>query len=131
ARGDTAMVVGLGSIGCLLARAFSLAGAAVFGADLVAGRRALGRRAGARVPDEAGGLDAGVTAGTAARDRDGGQLRCFAGGAGKGLPLSLADLCHRELTISATYSSSPVELREAFDLLSRGRVTVDRLIIHR
>ncbi|MDP2702825.1 MAG: alcohol dehydrogenase, partial [Candidatus Rokubacteria bacterium] len=38
---------------------------------------------------------------------------------------------HRELTISATYSSSPVELREAFDLLSQGSVNVDGLITHR
>ena len=53
------------------------------------------------------------------------------GGAGKSLPLPLADLYHRELTISATYSSSPVELGEAFDLLTRGTVSVDGLITHR
>jgi L-iditol 2-dehydrogenase len=152
APGDTVMVVGLGSIGCLLVQAFALAGAAVFGADLVAGRRALGRRAGARVPDEDAELDAAIrqatdgrgvdivmlTAGgasllpwAAARVRDGGQLHYFAGGAGASLPLSLADLYHRELTISATYSSSPVELREAFALLSRGAVNVEGLITHR
>lgn len=152
APGDTVMVVGLGSIGCLLARVFLLAGAAVFGADLVAGRRALGRRAGARVPDEDAELDAALreatdgrgvdivmlTAGGApllpwagGRVRDGGQLHYFAGGAGASLPLSLRDLYHRELTISATYSSSPVELKEAFDLLSRGTVSVDGLITHR
>jgi L-iditol 2-dehydrogenase len=152
APGDTVMLVGLGSIGCLLARAFTLAGAAVFGADLVSGRRVLGRRAGARVPDEDAELDAllrqatdgrgadivMLTAGgaallpwAAARVRDGGQLHYFAGGAGESLPLSLADLYHRELTVSATYSSSPVELREAFDLLSQGTVNVDGLITHR
>ena len=150
--GDTVMVVGLGSIGCLLTRVFSLAGADVFGADLVAGRRALGRRAGARVPEEDGELDsalrqatdgrgvdivmltaggAGLLPWAAARVRDGGQLHYFAGGAGESLPLSLADLYHRELTISATYSSSPGDLREAFDLLSRGAVNVDGLITHR
>lgn len=152
APGDTVIVVGLGSIGCLLARAFSLAGAVVFGADLVAGRRALGRRAGARVPEADAELDAALnqatdgrgadvvmlTAGGAAllpwaasRVRDGGQLHYFAGGAGESLPLSLRELYHRELTVSATYSSSPVELREAFDLLSRGAVDVDGLITHR
>ena len=68
--GDTVMVVGLGSIGCLLARAFSLAGAAVFGADLVAGRRALGRRAGARVPDEDDELDAALRQATDGRGVD-------------------------------------------------------------
>jgi threonine dehydrogenase-like Zn-dependent dehydrogenase len=38
---------------------------------------------------------------------------------------------HRELTITATYSSSPAELAEAFELLSGGRVRVDGLISHR
>jgi len=43
----------------------------------------------------------------------------------------LGELYHRELTLSATYSSSPAELREAFDLLSSTEVTVDGLITHR
>jgi L-iditol 2-dehydrogenase len=45
--------------------------------------------------------------------------------------LPLADLYHRELTISATYSSSPTELREAFHLLATGTIHVDGLITHR
>ncbi|MGH7646138.1 MAG: zinc-binding dehydrogenase, partial [Gemmatimonadales bacterium] len=136
----------------LLARAFALSGAGVFGADLVPARRALGRSAGARVFDAEADLDAALrhatdsrgadivmlTAGgaallpwAAARVRDGGQLHYFAGGAGESLPLPLADLYHRELTVSATYSSSPADLREAFELLAQGRVTVDGLITHR
>ena len=152
APGDTAIIVGLGSIGCLLARVFALSGAGVFGADLVPARRALGRSAGARVFDAESELDAALSDATdgrgadivmltaggaallswaAARVRDGGQLHYFAGGAGESLPLPLADLYHRELTLSATYSSSPAELREAFDLLAQGKVTVDGLITHR
>src|SRR5260370_34813710 len=38
---------------------------------------------------------------------------------------------HRELILSATYSSSPAELAEAFELLVTGRVRVDGLISHR
>jgi L-iditol 2-dehydrogenase len=150
--GDSVVVVGLGSIGCLLVQAFQLAGATTFGADLDPARRALGRRAGARVPDSDSGLDgeiSRVTAGrgadvvmltaggaallpwAAARVRDGGELHYFAGGAGAGLPLALAELYHRELTLSATYSSSPAELRQAFELLSGRQVTVDGLITHR
>jgi L-iditol 2-dehydrogenase len=152
APGDMAIVVGLGSIGCLLARVFALSGAGVFGADLVPARRALGRSAGARVFDDEAELDAALgeatdgrgadivilTAGgaellpwAASRVRDGGQLHYFAGGEGESLPLRLADLYHRELTVSATYSSSPTELREAFELLALGKVTVDGLITHR
>jgi L-iditol 2-dehydrogenase len=150
--GDVVLVVGLGSIGCLLSQAFAVAGATVFGADLVTSRRALGRAAGARVFDVDAELDAGLrdategrgadvamlTAGgasllpwVAARLRDGGHIHYFAGGEGPTLPLPLAELYHRELTISSTYSSSPTELREAFDLLATGKVRVDGLITHR
>ena len=150
--GDTVVVVGLGSIGCLLVQAFGLSGATIFGTDLVPARRDLGRGAGARVFDAEADLDGAIceatsgrgadlvmlTAGgaailpwAAARVRDGGQLHCFAGGSGEGLPLPLAAIYHRELTISTTYSSSPIELREAFDLLCRDLVRVDGLITHR
>jgi L-iditol 2-dehydrogenase len=150
--GDVAIVVGLGSIGCLMVQAIRTTGARVMGADLVAERRALGRHAGAEVFDDDGGLDtalAGATYGRGAdvivftgggaeafpwgaeRIRDGGMLHSFAGGDGPGLPLPPAVLYHRELTITATYSSSPAELAEAFRLLASGEVTVDGLITHR
>ncbi|MGH7374552.1 MAG: hypothetical protein ACREJY_10025 [Candidatus Rokuibacteriota bacterium] len=74
---------------------------------------------------------AAVLAGSVARVRDGGTVHYFAGGAGDSLPVPLGTLYHRELTITATYSSSPAELAEAFELLSRGRVRVDGLISHR
>jgi L-iditol 2-dehydrogenase len=150
--GDTALVVGLGSIGCLLTQLLAADGVRVFAADLLAGRRALGRGMGARVLDTDAVLDAAlreatagrgadlviVTAGgadalpaAAARVRDGGTLHYFAGGGGDSLPLPLGTLYHRELTITATYSSSPTELEEAFALLASGRIGVDGLISHR
>lgn len=152
APGDTALVVGLGSIGCLLVQLLTLAGATAFGDDVLPARRALGRSRGAQVADEPAALDAMlaeatdgrgvdcvvITAGGAAvlpaavaRVRDGGALHYFAGGAGEALPLPLATLYHRELTVSSTYSSSPAELARAFDLLVEGRVRVDGLISHR
>lgn len=152
AAGDTALVLGLGSIGCLLVQLLTVHGARVFGTDLLADRRELGRRAGARVFDgdppleaalaeatEGRGADlviltaggAGALPWAAARVRDGGMLHYFAGGAGESLPLPLGSLYHRELTVTATYSSSPSDLAEAFDLLGAGRVTVDGLISHR
>ena len=74
---------------------------------------------------------AAVLPAAAGRVRDGGTLHYFAGGAGESLPLSLAAIYHRELTLTATYSSSPAELAEAFELLGRGPVRVDGLISHR
>jgi L-iditol 2-dehydrogenase len=55
----------------------------------------------------------------------------FAGGGGDGLPLALQRLYQRELTVMATYSSSPAALAEAFRLIAAGEVSVDRLITHR
>ena len=152
AAGDTALVVGLGSIGCLLVQLLGLAGVTVFGDDVLPARRALGRSLGARVAEEPAALDAMLAEATdgrgvdcvvitgggaavlpaaAARVRDGGTLHYFAGGAGEALPLPLGTLYHRELTVSSTYSSSPAELALAFDLLVEGRVRVDGLISHR
>ena len=152
APGDTAVVVGLGSIGCLLAQLLVLHGARVFASDLLDTRRTLGRRMGALVLDADAALDPAlreategrgadlviVTAGgaavlpaAAARVRDGGTLHYFAGGAGESLPLPLAALYHRELTLTATYSSSPAELAEAFELLAGRRIHVDGLVSHR
>jgi L-iditol 2-dehydrogenase len=152
AAGDTALVVGLGSIGCLLAQLLALHGARVFASDILESRRALGRRMGAEVPDTDVALEVAlreatdgrgadlviVTAGgaaglpaAAARVRDGGTLHYFAGGGGDSLPLPLAALYHRELTLTATYSSSPAELAEAFELLARGRIRVEGLVSHR
>lgn len=150
--GDTALVVGLGSVGCLLVRLFALRGVSVLATDLRSSRRLLGSRARAEVFEHEPELDARLetlteargadlvimTAGgsaalswAAARVRDGGALHCFAGGAGDSLPLPLDVLYHRELSVAATYSASPAELAEAFELLATGAVSVDGLITHR
>jgi L-iditol 2-dehydrogenase len=76
-----------------------------------------------------GGAD--VLPAAAAMARDGGAIHCFAGGGGAGLPLPLGTLYRRELTLTATYSSSPATLAAAFRLVAAGEVTVERLITHR
>jgi len=150
--GDTAVVVGLGSIGCLFVQLLERAGAAVVGADPLPDRAALARELGAAA---GGSLDAAakdlrersaergadhviITGGGAAVlpwaagiVRDGGTVHYFAGGGGEALPLPLETLYHRELTITATYSSSPADLTEAFDLITSGAVQVERLFTHR
>jgi L-iditol 2-dehydrogenase len=150
--GDTAVVVGLGSIGCLFTQLLARAGAAVVGADPLAPRAALARELGAREAGDAetaakaaretsegrgadhvivtgGGAD--VLGWAAALTRDGGAVHYFAGGPGDALPLPLATLYHHELTITTTYSSSPATLARAFWLLAAGKVDVERLITHR
>jgi L-iditol 2-dehydrogenase len=149
--GDTAVVVGLGSIGCLFVQLLRRAGAGVVGIDEDSGRLDLAGRLGAdaHLPGDAGAavarLSEGrgadlvmVTGGGAAvlplvarAVRDGGSIHYFAGGRGEALPVALETLYHRELTITATYSSSPADLAEAFQLLSGGVVTAEGLYTHR
>ena len=150
--GDTALVVGLGSIGCLLVQLLRRAGARVAGADPMPSRTALARSLGA---DAAGDPSAAAAAVATLSDgrgadhvvvtgggaevlpwaagvaRDGGAVHYFAGGPGPALPLPLGTLYHRELTVTATYSSSPAALRRAFWLIAAGKVEVDRLVSHR
>jgi L-iditol 2-dehydrogenase len=149
--GDTAVVVGLGSIGCLFVQLLARAGARVVGADQDAARADLARRFGAEgaLPAEAvalarrasGGRGADhvvITGGAAgvlpwAVDavRDGGAIHYFAGGPGDALPVALETLYHRELSVTSTYSSSPATLARAFWLIAAGKVEVDGLVSHR
>jgi L-iditol 2-dehydrogenase len=148
--GDTAVVVGLGSIGCLFVQLLRRAGAAVVGVDQDEPRVALARGFGveAAAPAEAAALarqrsdgrgadHVVVTGGGAAvlpwsvdLLRDGGAVHYFAGGEGA-LGVPLATLYHRELTVTATYSSSPATLTRAFWLIAAGKVDVAGLVSHR
>ena len=149
--GDTVLVVGLGSIGCLFVQLLRRAGATVIGIDQDAARSALARSFGidttdategvalARRLSEGRGADHVVVTGGGAAVlpwaaealRDGGAVHYFAGGDGSALPLALTTLYHRELTITATYSSSPATLSRAFWLIAAGKVDVAGLISHR
>jgi len=150
--GDTTVVVGLGSIGCLFVQLLKRAGAWVVGCDTVRDRVALAGRLGADAggpPEVAALAQQKLTAGRGADQviltgggpealpwatevlRDGGTIHYFAGGGGDALPLALETLYHRELTITTTYSSSPSDLAEAFRLIAGGDVEVGRLVTHR
>jgi L-iditol 2-dehydrogenase len=148
---DTAVVVGLGSIGCLFVQLLRRAGAHVVGSDPLAERAALAGRLGADAFTEpkaaaarVGALSDGrgadlvmITAGGAAVlpwavavVRDGGAVHFFGGGAGA-LALPLEHLYHRELTVTATYSSSPADLADAHALIVAGAVVTEPLLTHR
>jgi L-iditol 2-dehydrogenase len=149
---DVALVVGLGSIGCLFAQLLRRAGVHVVGADPIAERVKLARRLGVeaehapqaaeqRVRDRSDGRGADlvvVTGGggaalptAVALVRDGGAIHYFAGAADDRLSLSLATLYHRELTLTATYSSSPADLQRAYDLVAAGELALEPLMSHR
>ncbi|MBM3220985.1 MAG: zinc-binding dehydrogenase [Candidatus Rokubacteria bacterium] len=150
--GDTAVVIGLGSIGCLFVQLARLAGARVVGVDLLAARGALGKRLGAEaagapeamaplvreLSDDRGadhvivtGGGTGVLPWAARAVRDGGAVHYFAGGPGDHLPLPLETFYKRELTLTTTYSSSPRDLQSAFAMIAEGEISTDILISHR
>jgi L-iditol 2-dehydrogenase len=151
-RGDTAIVLGLGSIGCLFVQLLRRAGVAVVGLDALAARVMLARGLGvAAVESAAEAADAVrersagrgadlvlITAGGSAvlpwaaeLTRDGGAIHYFAGGSGEALPLALDLLYHHELSLTATYSSSPADLRAAHALVTGGELVLEPLITHR
>lgn len=150
--GDTTVVIGLGSIGCLFVQLARRAGARVAGVDLLRDRSELAHSLGAETAgtpeitapavrdlSEGRGADqvivtgggAAVLAWAASVVRDGGSIHYFAGGGGDALPLPLEVLYKRELTITTTYSSSPADLAAAFALIVKGEIATERLVSHR
>jgi L-iditol 2-dehydrogenase len=150
AAGDTVAVAGLGAMGCLLLQLARQRGARVVGVDPIPGRRALAESLGAETavaPEEAAAAIAGPSEGRGADVvvlaaaapalvrtafdwvRDGGAVHLFVG-EGEA-PVPVGELYKRELTLTATYSSSPADLTEAFDLLRQGAIRVDALCSHR
>jgi L-iditol 2-dehydrogenase len=61
--------------------------------------------------------------------RDGGAVHLFVGEGEASVPLG--EIYKRELTLTATYSSSPADLAEAFELIRTRAVRVDDLCSHR
>jgi L-iditol 2-dehydrogenase len=151
--GDRLLVVGGGSMGLLIAQAVRARGATPIIADIREERLLLARALGIpattgplREPRPegatfcAGGLDGAILTvvnQTLLSDvqrllAPGGRLNIFAGPTGGSrLSLDFDDLYHRELTLFATYSSTPATLAEAFRLLADGIVRVEPLISHR
>ncbi len=154
--GDTALVIGLGSIGLQMAQAIKalVEDMSVIGIDLREDRLALARRLGidlalradaddlaaqVRARTEGRGVDVAVLTAGGARAvqqavqliRAGGMLNIFACPPGLIAPLDLSAIYHHELTVTASYSSSPADLRTALELLTAGKVRVADLISHR
>jgi L-iditol 2-dehydrogenase len=152
--GDRIAVVGGGGMGLLIAQAVRARGAEPIVLDVSEERLQVARHLGiaslvnaatddprqrlAALTDGAG-LDGAiltvVTEGILEGMREalcaGGRLNVFAEAAAARLSFDFADLYHRELTLTSTYSSTPATLAQAFDLLAGGRVRVDPLITHR
>jgi len=132
--GDTALVVGLGSIGLLMGEGLKAMGYKVYGCDLIPERLELARKMGIETFDFTQQVDAVfMTSGadkaidTALKAvRQGGKILVFSS-----TPLSNGypnnEIYYKELTVLGSYSPSPQDLRESYELLTTGRVDVKGL----
>src|SRR5262249_13587511 len=142
--GDLAVVMGMGTVGLLMAQAFHAAGVEVLGLDVLPERIAFASEYGVSSASASGpGLIERVRAMSNERGADlvmltvggkpafqqaldlvrvGGAIHLFAATPGALAQLDLDELYHRELTIQTTYSASPENLRAALDLLTSRRV---------
>ena len=151
-RGDAVLVVGLGSIGLMMASLLHLQGVKVLGLDLDSVRcknslnygvdKALSSADGHEFAESLEKLSEGrkldgviFTAGPAAMlgksliwIRDGGFINLFSHLSGESASIDVAQIYHRELQIIATYSSSPASLRKAFSLLRDHNLGLARMI---
>lgn len=152
--GDVALVLGLGSIGLLILQLFKVFQMHSAGADLVEERQSLARALGAdlagspadedfleelRKHTDGRGPDLVVTATDSpqalnqalALVRDGGTVNLFGGIAKPQVEVDMAGVYRREITLMASYSSSPMEFPQALELLRTGQVRVSEMITHR
>ncbi|MDD3420036.1 MAG: zinc-binding dehydrogenase, partial [Candidatus Gastranaerophilales bacterium] len=151
-KGDSVLIIGLGSIGILMGQAAKAYGAKVIGCDILQDRISLAKKYGfdetilyqsndttsellkkkMKTPT---GVDKVIL--TAGNDssvdfalksiRDGGEIVVFASIKSNDKGFANNDIYYRELSIIASYSPSPEDIKESFDLLKSGKIKVENL----
>ena len=149
ASGDSALVVGLGSIGLLMGEALKAFGYKVYGCDLIQDRIELAKNRGIdsfnskdlkkfedliKSQTEGSGVDSVfMTSGadkaidTAIKTvRPGGKILVFSSTPqSNGYPNN--EVYYKELTVLGSYSPSPADLKDSYNLLTSGKVNVRNL----
>ena len=131
---DTALIVGLGSIGLLMGEGLKAMGYKVYGCDLIPERIELAKKMGIEPFDFSfevdgvfmtSGADKAIDTALKAV-RAGGKILVFSS-----TPLSYGypnnEIYYKELTVLGSYSPSPADLKDSFDLLASGKVNVKGL----
>ena len=135
--GDTALVIGLGSIGILMAQAIKASGINAVGCDLLPERvevlKSFGLEAYTELPQnfEADGIfmtsGADKAIDTALKYvRSGGKILVFSS-TPKNFGYANNEIYYRELTVMGSYSPSPVDLQDSLEMLKSGQVKVSGL----
>ena len=148
-KGDSALVAGLGSIGLLMGEALKALGYKVWGCDLIPERITLANKMGIKAfcsknIDEFSAIikdmtnDYGVDAVfmTSGADkaidialksvRQGGKILVFSSTPNNN-GYANNEIYYKELTVLGSYSPSPEDLKDSFELLTSGRVNVKNL----
>lgn len=128
---DTALIVGLGSIGLLMGEGLKAMGYKVYGCDLIPERIELAKKMGIEPFDSSfevdgvfmtSGADKAIDTALKAV-RAGGKILVFSS-----TPLSNGypnnEIYYKELTVLGSYSPSPADLKDSFELLTTGKVNV-------
>ena len=154
--GDKVLVVGLGSIGLLMGEGIKAMGYKVYGCDLIEDRIALGNKLGIEsynslnleefdkiLQEKSGGKDGGGKNGgidavfmTSGADkaldvalkvvRKGGKILVFSS-TPKNAGYPNNEIYYKELTVLGSYSPSPKDLKDSFDLLTSHKVNMKGL----
>lgn len=132
--GDKVLVVGLGSIGLLMGEGLKAFGYDVYGCDLIQERLDLANKMGIKTMPENFEADAiFMTSGadkaidTALKNiKMGGKILVFSS-TPNNWGYANNEIYYKELTVMGSYSPSPADLKDSFDLLVSGRVNVKNL----
>lgn len=136
---STALVVGLGSIGILMAQALKAFGMNVIGCDLITSRVELLKNLGIeafKVTEMCNSIKADGVFMTSGSDkaiptalkyvRDGGKILVFSS-TPQNFGYANNEIYYRELTVLGSYSPSPADLKDSFELLKNKDVKVSGL----
>lgn len=145
--GDKVLVVGLGSIGLLMGEGIKAMGYKAYGCDLIEDRIALAGKMGIEsynsrnleefdkiIQEQSGGIDAVFMTSGADKALDvalkvvrkGGKILVFSS-TPKNTGYPNNEIYYKELTVMGSYSPSPKDLKESFDLLTSYKVNVKNL----
>ena len=136
---STALVIGLGSVGILMAQALKAFGMNVIGCDLISSRVELLKNLGIeafRVPEMCDSIKADGVFMTSGADkaidtalkfvRDGGKILVFSS-TPNNFGYANNEIYYRELTVLGSYSPSPADLKDSLNLLANKEVKVQGL----
>lgn len=136
---STALVIGLGSVGILMAQALRAFGMNVIGCDLISSRVEMLKNLGIeafKVPEMCDSIKADGIFMTSGSDkaidtalkfvRDGGKILVFSS-TPNNFGYANNEIYYRELTVLGSYSPSPADLKDSLNLLTNKEVKVQGL----